>query len=192
MHFGIDYGSKLAGTTVITYDINGALYQRSSVKKEDADEMVQKLAMELRPKAIYLDAPLSLPNAYFGKGKDYFYRKSDKELKAMSPMFLGGLTARAMKLKVQLESIGITVYETYPGALIRTTPELNKRYSKKDLSLISEVLKQIKILVGDVMIEETPKNIHQIDSLLAWISGNRHQKGVAQLIGDPEEGVIIY
>ena len=91
MHFGIDYGSKLAGTTVITYDIDRVLYQLQSDKKSDADKFVLNHVTDLKPDAIYLDAPLSLPKAYFGEGDDFFYRKGDKELRAMSPMFLGGL-----------------------------------------------------------------------------------------------------
>jgi len=66
MHFGIDYGSKLAGTTVITYDHKGQLHQVSSAKKQDADAMILAVATELEPTSIYLDGPLSLPGAYSG------------------------------------------------------------------------------------------------------------------------------
>ena len=65
MHFGIDYGSKLAGTMVITYNQNGKLYQRASKKKEDADKLIINAIAELQPSAVYIDAPLSLPAAYF-------------------------------------------------------------------------------------------------------------------------------
>jgi predicted nuclease with RNAse H fold len=102
MHFGIDYGSKMAGTTVITYNQDNVLYQRSSVKNGDADAFILDCVTELQPGQIYIDAPLSLPLACFGKGTDFFYREADRKLKAMSPMFLGGLTARAMKLRLQL------------------------------------------------------------------------------------------
>ena len=191
MHFGIDYGSKLAGTTVITYNIDGVLYQKSSKKKEDADAMIIKLVNEQMPRAIYIDAPLSLPKAYFGKGDDYFYRAADRELKAMSPMFLGGLTARAIKIKAFIESLQIEIFETYPGGLVRSIPELKQNYSKKDALMIPKILDQTKRLLGDVLIFEAPKNIHQIDSLLAWYSGLRHQKGRAKEFGDIEEGLVI-
>ena len=38
MHFGIDYGSKLAGTTVICFAHNKHLEFIQSEKKQDADE----------------------------------------------------------------------------------------------------------------------------------------------------------
>ncbi len=192
MHFGIDYGSKLAGTTVITYNRNGELYQRSSKKKEDADQVIIDAVEELKPSSIYIDAPLSLPAAYFDKGKDYFYRRADKELKAMSPMFLGGLTARAMKLKASITSQDIAIHEVYPGALVRSMPALNEHYDKKNHSNLETLTKIIESLLGDIHIAASVTNLHQIDSILAWYSGFRHQKGMAVEVGHRDEGVIIY
>lgn len=193
MHFGIDYGSKLAGTTVITYEQGGRLFQRSSIKGKDADQMILKTATELLPSSIYIDSPLSLPGAYFNKGNDYFYREADKKLQAMSPMFLGGLTARAMKLKARLvEDLGIDVFETYPGAFVRATQELKEVYDKKDIDMIPKIAKVIEGLIKNRSLEVAPNSIHAIDSLIAWYSGYRHINGKANLIGNPDEGVIIF
>jgi predicted nuclease with RNAse H fold len=192
MHFGIDYGSKLAGTTVITYNIGKTLVQLSSRKKEDADVMILQAAEKMEPSAIYIDAPLSLPNAYYGKGENYFYRKSDLELKAMSPMFLGGLTARAMQLKATLKGINTVIFETYPAALVRSIPELKEKYSRKDGAAIAKTLDQMEILMPDFQLIKRPINMHQVDSVLAWYSGYRHQKGSSTEVGDRDEGVIIY
>ena len=192
MHFGIDYGSKLAGTTVITYEENGVLYQRSSDKKQDADQMILSSVRELKPGRVFIDAPLSLPAAYFDKGENYFYRKADIDLKAMSPMFLGGLTARAMHLKKQMEEEGIDVFETYPGALVRATPELKSRYNKKDKTTIPEVLTCLLKMQSSLKLDIMPSNYHEIDSLLAWYSGYRHAKGTSRRVGDIKEGLIIF
>lgn len=192
MHFGIDYGSKLAGTTVITFNIKNTLFQKSSTKKEDADAMIRQAVIELMPSSVFIDAPLSLPKAYFGKGEDYFYREADKALKAMSPMFLGGLTARAIQLTKFINSLEVEVLETYPGALTRSIPELKKCYNKKDKVTIPLVLEQIESLLGHIKIENAPVNYHQVDSILAWYSGYRHQKGEAFKVGNMEEGIIIY
>ena len=143
MHFGIDYGSKLAGTTVVTYDKDGKLYQKSSAKKQDADRMILSWVQSLKPDFVFIDAPLSLPAAYFGKGENYFYREADIELKAMSPMFLGGVTARAISLKKQIEAEGVEVFETYPGGLVRSKPELKAHYNKKDKHTIPDMLQQV-------------------------------------------------
>ncbi|MDF1694378.1 MAG: DUF429 domain-containing protein [Saprospiraceae bacterium] len=192
MHFGIDYGSKLAGTTVVTYNQGHALLQQSSVKKQDSDDMIIKMVENMQPKDIFIDAPLSLPNAYFGKGQDFFYRACDKELKAMSPMFLGGLTARAMKLKNKIEQSEIKVYETYPGALVRNLSQLESVYDKKAKSISQALKNEVVCLLEEFTLDVFPQNMHQLDSLLAWYSGYRHYQGKAQNVGNPEEGVIIY
>ncbi len=102
MHWvGIDYGAKLAGTTAISFVENNQIKTVQSVRKQNADTFCLDWISRLKPDFIMIDAPLSLPLAYFGKGDDYFYRQADRELKAMSPLFLGGLTARAMRLANQ-------------------------------------------------------------------------------------------
>ena len=192
MHFGIDYGSKMAGTTVITYDEGNLLRQRSSLKNKDADQFILQAIQDLKPTSVFIDAPLSLPKAYFGKGHDYFYREADKKLKAMSPMFLGGLTARAMKLKSELVASGNEVFETYPGALVRSNSELSSVYDKKAKKPNAALLGQIRNLLGTFKIESSLTNMHQIDSILAWYSGLRFAESRCQIVGNKEEGIIIY
>ena len=91
-HFlGIDYGSKVAGTTAICRLTESGQFEFScSTKGRDADLWIKKAIEEFLPESIYIDAPLSLPGAYYGKESNYFYRQADRELRAMSPMFLGG------------------------------------------------------------------------------------------------------
>ena len=107
-HIGIDYGSKMAGTTVIAYLKSGKLHFAQSQKKKDADLFVENWVAQHQPRAIFLDAPLSLPGVYTEPEAydDYFYRAGDRLLRAMSPMFLGGLTARAMRLSRRLKATG--------------------------------------------------------------------------------------
>ena len=97
---GIDYGSKLAGTTCIAWMKEGQLKIIQSAKNQDADEWIITQLDNESIDQIFMDAPLSLPPAFHDPLSDeFFYRAADRELKAMSPMFLGGLTARAMRLK---------------------------------------------------------------------------------------------
>lgn len=193
MHFGIDYGSKLAGTTVVTFNQNGNLRQRSFEKGKDADVLILETIKELVPSVIFIDAPLSLPLAYSNKGNDFFYREADRVLKAMSPMFLGGLTARAMKLKTQIEAeFGIAVHETYPAALIQAFSELSELYNKKDVKSIPPFMEAFHQKIPDFSIEERPKSYHSVDSLLAWYSGYRYLEGKASSVGNKKEGTIIF
>jgi hypothetical protein len=72
MHIGIDFGARMAGNTVVC-ERRGSLFRfHRCAKDEDGDTWLRACVDELRPKAIYIDAPLSLPDAYFGRGTDHF------------------------------------------------------------------------------------------------------------------------
>jgi len=183
---GIDYGSKLAGTTAICHEDKGKLNFTQSEKKQDADAFISSFVDEYEPIYIFIDAPLSLPAAYFGKGNDFFYRKCDRELKAMSPMFLGGLTARAMSLKSSHPKQ--TFLESYPGYLIKETCGYGKFYQKRktyETYIHNKLKKQL-----DLNFKSAPKNWHQLDALACWVIGWRHFNGEGQVIGDENEGRI--
>lgn len=190
MFVGIDYGSKLAGTTVICYEQDGMLYFVQSEKKHNADELILRFVREHHPSAIFLDAPLSLPKAYFGKGEDFFYRAADRATRAMSPMFIGGLTARAMRLHHQLSADGVTFYEAYPAGLANFLQLKPKGYKVGKTPV--EAL--IKALCAQFSIElaRLPVNWHQFDSLLAYIIGLRHSTNTAQVLGNRDEGLIYF
>lgn len=192
-HMGVDYGSKQAGTTAAAMLVKGQLQVWQSVKGQDADNLLMELAHELQPKIIYIDAPLTLPKVYTqatpSPTSDYFYRQADRELQAMSPMFIGGLTARAIKLRVQLAETGIGVIETYPSALARLLLPQLPDYKKgpEALPAFAEALQDLI----KFELKSLPLNWHQFDALLAWYSGYRHQKGQSVLYGDAHEGRII-
>lgn len=190
---GIDYGSKLSGTTAIVYRENNHLISRISAKKQDADQWLSEKVEQLKPEAICIDAPLSLPGVYRYPEDydDYFYRKADRELKAMSPMFLGGLTARAIRLSNQWKSKGILVCESYPGGLARKLLAEALQY-KKGKTQIPAVLEELrKHLPAGLQFEKQDfQNWHQVDALLAWLVGYRIHTGVANCFGSETEGMI--
>ena len=147
------------------------------------------LCTQLQPTTIFIDAPLSLPLAYFGKGDNYFYRDCDKLLKGMSPMFLGGLTARAMKLANSYEKTGISFLETYPAQIVKHyLAEITEGYKKQKefLANFCEILTQ-QLPYGFAKI---PNNWHQVDSALAWWAGWRYKSGEVKIYGNEVEGVI--
>ncbi len=183
---GIDYGSKLAGTTVVCYLEDGLLKLEQSKKKEDADEFLKQLINRVEPQKVFIDAPLSLPGAYHGKSEDFFYRKCDRETKAMSPMFLGGLTARAMRLASQIPTVAF--YETYPGYFIRNVLDFKVLYTKK-LPYNNQLAEKL-IEAYSLKLSELPQNWHQLDALACWISGWRQDNGKVIVIGDKAEGAI--
>lgn len=188
MHLGIDYGSKLAGTTAICYQDGRELVVLQSEKKKDADKFILQQVEKLSPKQVFIDAPLSLPRAYFGEGDDYFYRDCDRELKAMSPMFLGGLTARAMSLTQKLKSNEIECYEVYPAGLVKRLGNLKQDYNKKSMvntAFLDSLSEHVRLKINGT------GSWHQIDAVLCWFSGKRFLDGNAEMIGDKEEGLIM-
>ena len=188
MIVGIDYGSKVAGTTVICYPKNETLVFHQSKKKEDADKMIIEWVEQNTPSVIMLDAPLSLPKVYTkpSSQSSYHYRECDRELKAMSPMFLGGLTARAMQLRANLSAYEI--YETYPKQVLNHRFADLKEFYKDDIELFSAKLSERLPLP----FHQSPKNWHQVDSSLAWYAGYLFDIGTGDSVGDNTEGVILY
>lgn len=193
MWAGIDYGSKMAGTTVICFGNNQQqLDVVGTTKKQDADEFILSVLGGVQPEFTTIDAPLSLPLIYQqpDKGSDFFYRAVDKELKAMSPLFLGGLTARAMKLKYEASKIRIPLFETYPAALVRHFG-LAEHYNKKN-----PLLKEPFV---EALLQKFPANItlqqlptwHHVDALLAWISCYRMAHDEHTTFGDDEGQIFI-
>ncbi|WP_226390461.1 hypothetical protein [Penaeicola halotolerans] len=190
MIFGIDYGSKLAGTTVIAMgDHPERLRFFCSCKNADADTFIGQLIQELRPSLIGIDAPLSLPLVYQQpdlSGASFFYRQADKAINAMSPMFLGGLTARAMQLKASFSSVDWI--EVYPGGLVKIAQL--EGYSKKDKSLIPAFIGMLKAKYG-ISVDQEVKTWHEVDAMLAWFASYRYLHGHAIAYGNPAEGLIF-
>ncbi len=188
MIVGIDYGSKLAGTTVIAFENEGEITLMSSKKNQDADRMILDFVDEYNPKLIGLDAPLSLPGVYSNPERfdDYFYRLADKEVSAMSPMFLGGLTARAMKLK-SLIGAKTEVIEVYPSMRAKSLNLSEFAYKKKGADY-SKMLKRI------LDTSELPdlKTSHELDAILALQIALAFRRGNAVDVGTVEEGIIYY
>jgi predicted nuclease with RNAse H fold len=191
MHFGIDFGSQLKGTTVICFDRQDQLHCRQSMVNREADKFIMDLAGRYQPLHVFIDAPLSLPRAYFcPMADDFMFRDADRALSAMSPLFLGGLTARAMRLKRQLNYRNVECLETYPkAALSHLFPSLPDR--KQDGPEIVRWTEQL-IPMLPYPLADYPQNWHQFDALVCWLSGYRYLTGAHLTAGDEEEGLIIF
>ena len=187
---GIDYGNKYAGTTVICYNSGNKIKFVQSSKNTDADSFLLNELAYLHPDLIMIDAPLSLPGVYWlgNDYRDHFYRSCDRELKAMSPMFLGGLTARAISLIKKMN--GTEVKETYPRKLvdILLLPYAQYKHDKQELGPFANQLK----LKSDVKFNESQiTSWHHVDAFLALLSGLRYLGKIHQKYGIPEEGIVI-
>jgi uncharacterized protein len=188
---GIDFGSKLAGTTVIAWVQEGEFHFLQSQAKKDTDLFLLNWLKEQQPKQVFIDAPLSLPIVYrlADAGTDFHYRQADRECQAMSPMFLGGLTARAMRLQQQGKALNIPFCEVYPAKLAQILNLPGLGY-KKESSAIPSCLAAL----GPHLPYPAPTNIdnwHAFDALLAWCTGWRFSQGIHLSFGNLEEGLIF-
>lgn len=104
-------------------------------------------------------------------------------------MFLGGLTARAMKLAYSLTSQGIFVAETYPKKVAELL-QLNIKEYKGHPEFIVSCTELVLKMVGG-RLSAMPSSWHEFDSLLAYFSAWRHENGLHEVFGDPSEGLII-
>jgi len=189
---GIDLGSKLAGTTAVCIgNTEGKIHSvLQSKRKADADlflvDIIKKSVVEM----IFIDAPLSLPGVYAHPNNynDYFFRICDREIGAMSPMFLGGLTARAMKLKGEWNQQDIAVYEVWPSKLAELVG-ISREIYKTSVENIPEVLSVLSKHSGKFP-SDSIDTWHKFDSCLAYYSGIRYLTGKALKFGNQDEGII--
>jgi len=191
---GIDYGAQIAGTTCIAIKtVNSfevVIY--SSQKGKSADSFLEKCILEYCPKIIGIDAPLSLPLFFFNPDQypDNVFRKCDRELSAMSPMFLGGLTSRAIKFQYEIQKqLDVECIEVYPKALSSLIGLENYGYKKepKNITICFEKLYSMYPL----LLKQELRTWHEFDAILALVISEKYFRNNALKSGN-EEGFIYY
>ena len=188
---GVDYGAKLSGNTAVAILKKGKVELFKTKVKENADDFIVEVLTKHQVKMVFIDAPLSLPRSYQGIKEEtvpeFFYRQCDKETGAMSPLFLGGLTARAIALKYLLNQKGIEVYETYPSYLCRLLNINRVKTADGVFEMFHRIKNELNGLFGNI----EPQTIHEIDALLALYSAIRFCQQQHVVLGDASEGEIL-
>lgn len=191
---GIDFGSKTSGFTCAAILVGSKVHLHQAEKNKDADKWLMSLFEEYQCNVIGIDAPLSIPGALKGLDgfSNYHYRVADIEAKAMSPMFLGGLTARAIELKDQIEKMYFSkVIEVYPK-LAAQNLKLQMTHYKKDRNYLEECLAIVTETVQWSFDQSEITNWHQFDALLALISTEKFTRNTCSSIGNKAEGLIYF
>jgi predicted nuclease with RNAse H fold len=188
---GVDYGAKLSGNTAVAILKKGKVELFKTKVKENADDFIVEVLTKHQVKMVFIDAPLSLPRSYQGIKEEtvpeFFYRQCDKETGAMSPLFLGGLTARAIALKYCLNRKEIEVYETYPSYLCRLLNIERVKTADGVFEIFHRIKNELNGLFGNI----EPQTIHEIDALLALYSAIRFCQQQHVVLGDASEGEIL-
>jgi predicted nuclease with RNAse H fold len=189
--WGIDYGKKLSGNTVICEKRDHSVQFFRALRDRDADRFILELAGQNPPKHIFIDAPLTLPGAYYDNNRygSFFFRQCDQELSAMSPMFLGALTARAIRLKSLLSKMNLHMKEAYPKALARhlKLPQHGYRRGRENIGVCADVIMEsskLMVAKADLL------TWHHVDALLALVTAVRYEQKLSYTFGDPDEGLV--
>ncbi len=182
---GIDFGAKNRRTTAYCWQENALLHVELCPAKIDVDAWLYQEMIKAGVQAVFIDAPLSLPKIYFDPEdtqSTHHYRRADIELKAMSPLFLGGLTARAIALASKLKKSQIACYETYPKAV------RNQRFSGKERQeALVDLQKSASVQIENI----SSLSVHAQDSVFAWFAGYMYMQKQSLIFGRQEEGQIF-
>jgi len=189
--WGIDYGKKHSGNTVICERRGKEVRFFQAEKNKDADRFILDRLRGSPPLRIFIDAPLSLPGAFCDESRydDFFFRQCDQQIRGMSPMFLGGLTARAIRLKSIVSGMDIPMMEAYPGGLSRQLKlkDYGYRRGKEKLGECADIILESAQLDVDTNLI---LSWHHIDALLALVTAIRHEQGLSYTYGNPDEGLV--
>ncbi|TVR79848.1 MAG: DUF429 domain-containing protein [Saprospirales bacterium] len=184
--WGLDFGANKSGNTAIAISNGSAIEFHQSKAKESADDWLATMVTRFPPEIIAIDAPLSLPAGWCGGTGDLFYRECDQKLKAMSPLFLGGLTARAVKFSRRLRHRGVEVIESYPKGFVNHLLDGQYPEPEGDLNPV------LSMLPGNIKLRLTsqPSNEHQMDALICLVVAYRFSQRQTIRFGKYGEGII--
>ena len=191
MAVGIDLaGSEKRDTGFSVMDER--LHCSAMVLHTDAEILSATLAA--KPGVVSIDAPLFLPRGRASleiKGPPHF-RECDKELLRMHirffPISLGPmrmLTARGMRLRSILESEGLEVIESFPGAI---QDLLGMPRKQRGLGLLWKALASYGVTFDG---KGTELGGDELDGITSALVGLKYLRGDYRAIGDPEEGLMI-
>jgi len=144
-----------------------------------SDAEIMERCIQIRPKVVAIDAPLSLP-------KNGGFRSADKQLvkrglRVFPPIFTGmkKLTARGISLARKLRFRGLKVIEIHPrtsGIVLFGSPERTKWISK---------------LRGQSWRLKFGKSEHEVDAVVAALTGMFWVRKKVEEVGDKREGTIL-
>lgn len=148
-----------------------------------SDEEILGLALQVKPKIVAIDSPLS----YAINGGSF--RKCDLEARKRGfmvlPLSLPGmakLVDRGVRLRMKLEGAGFEVIEVFPTGGFKS---LRIKPPKKGFSDALRGLRELGLKIHEV------KSVHELDAVMAAYTAYKYVKGEVEVFGDPMEGTIV-
>jgi predicted nuclease with RNAse H fold len=195
----------MAGPVVVGLDLAGSERRNTGFCSMDSkmrcrttvlhtDDEILNLTTRARPSVVSIDAPLFLPKgrkSIDDRGPPHF-RECDKELLKMHirffPISIGPmrmLTTRGMRLRAALETRGIEVIESFPGAI---QDLLHMPRKQAGLGYLAKALRDYGVTFAKPTRE---MDGDELDAVTSALVGLLYARGQYRAIGDPEEGLMI-
>ena len=177
---GIDLSGKQDNPTGICVLNQDQVILKTLYHNKDLIDYIKKT----NPSLIAVDAPLSLPKGRCCLEKDCqcaeygHFRQAEREIRPYGRVL--PLTFRGMKM-LTLRGIEL-IRELKDFQFIETHP----RTSQKQLGI-----KDIKKDLNRIYKLPSDPTEHELDALLAAVTGYLYLKGECIKLGDPEEGIIV-
>lgn len=180
---GIDLAGKEENPSGICV-LDKKLKIKLILKSLYSNEAILKEIETWKPSLVVIDAPLSLPQGRCCLEKDCdcavggHFRRAEEEIRSYGrvlPLTFKGmkmLTLRGIKLANKLRT-GCEVIETHPRTVQRTLGFITLEHVGKFLELPAEASE------------------HEVDAVLAAVTGYLYLKGCFIQLGDSQEGTII-
>lgn len=189
LSLGIDLaGSPKRPTGICLLDEN--LNARTWVAYTDKE--ILYAAIENRPDIVAIDAPLSLPlgRSSLDDRAGPHFRECDLKLRDLGirffPVTLGPmrmLTARGMRLKSELETMGFVVIEVYPGG---AQDALGIPRKSAGLEALRRGLESL-----GVKLTNTTAGSDELDAVTAAYVGLLHLRGETLVLGGRDGAIIM-
>ena len=170
------------------------------------DVEIVALAQRWRPRYVAIDAPISLPRGLCcldescdcapvsGDGlkaaERELFRRGVGLYATTKRSMIKAMVYRAMELRRSLERVGFSVVEIYPYA--SKVQLFGKPVPKKTTAAGRQWLRErLEGLVPGLGEREGRLSHDELDAVVAAYTAYLHGRGLAEEVGDPEEGMIV-
>ena len=189
-YLGVDLASSAARPS--GYAVLDERTRLRAVGLVTSDEEILSLASRWHPCLVALDAPLSWPSARESTGREselQLAREGIGTFRTTSRTIIRPLVERGMALSGAMREQGLAVIEVYPyGSKVRL---FGQRIPKKTTAPGRAWLRgRLEALIPRLADRQDPLTHDELDAVVAAYTALLRDRGQAEEVGDPAEGLI--